>query len=154
MKYKSIGIMQETLQKAHMLKDCVQSLVSAGKCGLGKEKEEVNHHCTIKKKRCQTSLQGKYKTVWQICAHKPVETEWFVHCFTTHSPSSQRHASLRKSCLTKDTEVDLVSTQISVKLSAAEERHARQEKNAKSICGLIGGWSESVMKSQYSEVCT
>lgn len=43
--------MQETLQKAHMLKDCVQSLVSAGKCGLGKEKEEVNHHCTIKKKK-------------------------------------------------------------------------------------------------------
>lgn len=26
-------------------------------------------------KRCQTSLQGKYKSVWQIWVHKPVETQ-------------------------------------------------------------------------------
>lgn len=37
-------------------------------------------------KRCQTSFQGKYKSVLQLCAHKPVETEWFVQGFTPHSP--------------------------------------------------------------------
>jgi len=55
--------------------------------------------------------------------------------------SSQRQASLGKNCLTKDTGVDPVSAQISVKLSAADRgktyKTEAQGENAKSTCGLI-----------------
>lgn len=87
--------------------------------------------------RCQISFQGKYKSVLQSCAHKPVETEnGFCSVSLPTAHSSQRQDSLGKSCLTKDTGVDPVSAQISVKLSAADRGKTcnteAQERNAKS----------------------
>lgn len=88
--------MQETLQKAHMLKDCVQSLVSAGKCGLGKEKEEVNHHCTIKKKKVPDKPSGQIQdSVTDLCTQTSGDR---VVCALFHYPQPK----LPKACFTQE----------------------------------------------------
>lgn len=61
-KYRSLGIMQETLQKTQRLKDSVCSLFSV-LVSVDWEKKKRKVIIAQSKKRCQTSLQGKYKRV-------------------------------------------------------------------------------------------
>lgn len=73
-----------TLQKLHRLKGFVQTLISAGTCGLGKEKEEIND-CTINQE-----VPDKFSGQIKVCVITlPTQTsgdrEWLVQCFTPHS---------------------------------------------------------------------
>lgn len=61
-KYRSLGIMQKTFQKTHRLKDFVCSLLSV-LVSVDWEKKKRKLIIAQSKKRCQTSLQGKYKTM-------------------------------------------------------------------------------------------
>lgn len=54
--------MQKTFQKTHRLKDFVCSLLSV-LVSVDWEKKKRKIIIAQSKKRCQTSLQGKYKTV-------------------------------------------------------------------------------------------
>lgn len=137
----------------------MQPLTSAGTCGLGKGKEEIND-CTINQK-VPDKLSGQIQVyVTAPCTQTSGDREWFVQCFTPHSPQLPK-ASFTGEKLTKDTGVDPVSAQISVKLSATDRgktcRTEVQEENVKSTCGLIdwgcgvgGSWSPNILKSAFN----